>query len=175
MSSLPRTNVRGNCPFRVFQKKLQPRRIVNVRSHERRQHVIDPLIGRRWGLATLLLEVAERARAGLELAQLCQIIPGYFWPDQPLRCGILLRHGATVTTVRWRGWRRASTSTVEDMRRLVGRPRAFGDAIAVFAHRRARRRCPRRWLRPCRIVGDLRKQGNPRLYPSTRSPGFRSG
>jgi len=33
-----------------------------------------------------------------------------------------------------------STSTVEDVRRLAGRPRTFGDAIAVFAHRRARRR-----------------------------------
>jgi hypothetical protein len=30
---------------------------------------------------------------------------------------------------------RASTSTVEDVRRLAGRPRAFGDAIAVFTHR----------------------------------------
>jgi hypothetical protein len=30
---------------------------------------------------------------------------------------------------------------VDEMRRLAGRPRAFGDAIAVFAHRRARRRC----------------------------------
>ena len=28
---------------------------------------------------------------------------------------------------------------MEDVRRLAGRPRAFGDAIAVFAHRRARR------------------------------------
>src|SRR5262249_31381926 len=58
------------------------------------------------------------------------------------------------TTAPSEGWRRASTATVEDVRRLAGRPRAFGDAIAVFAHRRARRRWPRRWLRPCRILGQ---------------------
>src|SRR5262249_15563133 len=34
-------------------------------------------------------------------------------------------HGATVTTVPLEGWRRASTSTVEDVRRLAGRPCAF--------------------------------------------------
>ena len=34
---------------------------------------------------------------------------------------------------------------MEDVRRLAGRPRAFGDTIAVFAHERARRRCSRRW------------------------------
>src|SRR5262249_33685086 len=62
------------------------------------------------------------------------------------------------TTVPLEGWRRASTSTVEDVRGLAGRPRALGDATAVFAHRRARRRCPRRWLRSCRIVKRVMKR-----------------
>src|SRR5262249_49934666 len=78
--------------------------------------------------------------------------------------GVFLRHGATVTTVPLEGWRRASTSTVGDVRRLAGRPRAFGDATAVFAHRRARRLCPRRWLRPCAAVSALE-----RCRPSTLS------
>jgi hypothetical protein len=63
-------------------------------------------------------------------------------------------------------WRRASTSTVEDVRRLVGRPRAFGDAIAVFAHRRVRRRCPRRWLRPCAAVSALEQCRPSSLKPA---------
>jgi len=53
---------------------------------------------------------------------------------------------------------------VEDVRRLAGRPGAFGDAIAVFAHSRARRRCPRRWLRPCR-------RGQNDAYRNMRRPG----
>src|SRR5262245_61158420 len=74
-----------------------------------------------------------------------------FWPDHrpPIfiaqdwpKIFIALPHGAAVTTVPLEGWRGASTSTVKNVRRLAGRPRAFGDAIAVFADRRARRRCP---------------------------------
>src|SRR6516162_8920500 len=37
-----------------------------------------------------------------------------------------VRHPITGENVPLEGWRRASTSTVEDVRRLAGRPRAFG-------------------------------------------------
>jgi hypothetical protein len=42
---------------------------------------------------------------------------------QPFGRGVI--HSPTVTTVPLKGWRGASTSTVEDVQRLAGRPRAF--------------------------------------------------
>jgi hypothetical protein len=39
--------------------------------------------------------------------------------------GLEVDHEFTVTTVPLEEWRRASTSTVEDVRRLACRPRAF--------------------------------------------------
>src|SRR5262245_9142883 len=78
----------------------------------------------------------QRVPAGLQALVLFHEISGR-------RRRLALRHGSTVTTVPLEGVAQGKqTSTVEDVRRLAGRPRAFGDAIAVFAHERAQPPCP---------------------------------
>src|SRR5262249_23113872 len=91
----------------------------------------------KYALSTFIIERTWRrrrfwpsARPKVFIAQNERlIILGCFWSDQPLGCSVFLRHVATVTTVPLEEWRRASTSTVKDVRRLAGRPRALPDKL----------------------------------------------
>src|SRR5262249_2675839 len=55
----------------------------------------------------------------------CQTILGCFWSDQPLSCIFLCHEMPASPPSPLEGWRRASTSTVEDVRRLTVRVAAI--------------------------------------------------